>query len=340
MTGGILYQVYRAMLEQPLRWLEWLDTLKVERLQLPTSVTDEEIVILFGGKYGGKRFSELRMLDLECCSNITGSQMHGIDTIDCAPHIFRRIRAGASLATVGRASPNLQSLNLDRCRNITDASMEEIRESFSNLRSLNLTWCTNITEIGGLTNVFNGCQHLQSLSLEGCDNITQLGLMILGRLCPNLQSLNLNRCLKITDAELVEVGRGFPHLRTLALCFCSRITDAGLVRVAIGCQNLQSLDLWGCDRITPACKNALRQRPAKYGQPLTLLEGLEGLEEAPSIFRYYLEVLPNLHNLNYNANKYLVGKKIRISIFFKKKKSNHTSVHKFTSSMICTPGPT
>ena len=47
---GNEFKLYGAMLRVPnSRWLEWLDTSGVEELRLPSSVTDEEMLIMFGG---------------------------------------------------------------------------------------------------------------------------------------------------------------------------------------------------------------------------------------------------------------------------------------------------
>ena len=126
------FKLYRAMVGTPnSRWMEWLDTSGVEELILPSSVTDEEMLIMFSGE----RFSELRTLNLCGCSNIT-------DT---------------SVLEVARRCSNLQSLNLAYCSsqmtftfptpisNITDASMLEVARRCSNLQTLYLDDCSNIT---------------------------------------------------------------------------------------------------------------------------------------------------------------------------------------------------
>ena len=83
------FKLYYAMVgSMNSRWLEWLDSSGVESLMLPKSVTDEELFILFGGK----RFVQLRILDLAFCDDITD----------------------ASLLEVARGCPYLECLYLDR----------------------------------------------------------------------------------------------------------------------------------------------------------------------------------------------------------------------------------
>ena len=71
-SGGNEFKLYRAMVGTPnSRWLKWLNTSGVEELKLPTSVTDEEMLIMFSGE----RFSELRTLNLGHCYSITDASV-------------------------------------------------------------------------------------------------------------------------------------------------------------------------------------------------------------------------------------------------------------------------
>ena len=109
---GTEFKLYGAIVVRApnSRWLGWLDTSGVEELKLPQRVTDEEMLIMFGGE----RFSELQSLNLACCSNITD----------------------ASVSEVARRCSNLQTLNLRGCRNITDLSVTEVARRARFLPSL------------------------------------------------------------------------------------------------------------------------------------------------------------------------------------------------------------
>jgi hypothetical protein len=118
MTQGDSLKLYRGMVRTPeSRWLEWLITKGVEELKLPRNMTDEKMLRVFGGK----RFSELRTLDLTLCSRITD----------------------VGMVVVGKCT-NLQSLILGGC-NITDAGMVDVGKC-TNLQSLNLNGCNRITD--------------------------------------------------------------------------------------------------------------------------------------------------------------------------------------------------
>jgi hypothetical protein len=225
MRKGDGFKLYRAMVGVPIsRWWEWLDTSGVQELSLPTSSTDKEILTMFGGMKAidkvvfdqlgrkvtslsiwsairyqrsdvmGRRFSDLRTLDLSCCINITD----------------------ASVLEVTRRCSSLQSLNLAGCKNITGASVLELARQCSNLQSLNLYKCIRITE-ASVVEVARRCSNLHSLNLAGCISITDASVVEVARRCSNLYSLNLAGCLLITDVSVLEVGRGCPSLRSLDL---------------------------------------------------------------------------------------------------------------------------
>ena len=160
------FKLFRAMVGTPnSRWVKWLNTSEVEELNLPRSVTDEEMLILFdaagglsfdgggggggGGEEGGKRFSELQELDLGMCSNITD----------------------ASVLEVARRCSNLQCLEVYNCENITDASLMEVARQCSKIHTLNLDSCSNITD-ASMLEVARRCSNLSQLILSGCSNIT------------------------------------------------------------------------------------------------------------------------------------------------------------------------
>ena len=194
------FKLYRAMVGTPnSRWMEWLDTSGVEELILPSSVTDEEMLIMFSDE----RFSKLRTLDFQY-TDITD----------------------ASVMEVARRCSNLQTLNLRYCRNITDASVLEVARRCSNIQSLNLGGCGRITD-ASVMEVGRRCSNLQTLiHHECCSKITDASLLEVARGCSNLQTLDLGENRYITDASVLEVARGCSNLQTLDLEFCRNITSA------------------------------------------------------------------------------------------------------------------
>ena len=262
MIGGIGLKMYRLMVRTvDSRWLVWFATSKVQELMLPKSITDDEMLRMFGG---GMRFFELCTLNLTGCSNITGTTVAEVAR-ECLNLRSLNLTGcsninDADLGEVTRRCSNLQSLNLTDCK-ITDTGLSKVARRCSNIQSLNLSRC-RITDTG-LSEVARQCSNLQSLNISvshtSPNRITDTSVLEVARGCSNLQTLNLGWCRNITNTSLAEVGRQCSKLQSLDLTGCSNITDASVLEVARRCSNLRSLNLQRCDNITDACKNALRQ---------------------------------------------------------------------------------
>ncbi|KNC46467.1 uncharacterized protein AMSG_12461 [Thecamonas trahens ATCC 50062] len=100
---------------------------------------------------------------------------------------------------VAEMCPNLTTLDLFSCSNITDAAVVAVAGGCPNLTTLNLFSCSNITD-AAVVAVAGGCPNLTTLYLEYCSNITDAAVVALAGGCPNLTTLGLDNCSNITDA--------------------------------------------------------------------------------------------------------------------------------------------
>ena len=79
---------------------------------------------------------------------------------------------------------------------ITDAGITKI-VGCPQLRSLNLSCCSQVTDVG-ITKIGEGSPQLQSLNLSGTYEcrmkITDIGILKIAQGCPQLQSLDLDAC--------------------------------------------------------------------------------------------------------------------------------------------------
>jgi hypothetical protein len=139
------------------------------------------------------------------------------------------------------ANPNLTSLNLNGCNNITDNGLENLTNI--PLTSLFLGTCTKLTD--------SGLKHLErmplaSLNLMGCRNITDAGIANLAGLSSTLTSLSLRGCCdNITDAGLVHISK-LKQLTSLDIAYCELVTDVGIANLTTLSLTLTFLDLGGC----------------------------------------------------------------------------------------------
>ena len=124
-----------------------------------------------------------------------------------------------------------------------DGHLLAISHLFPQLASLDLSGCEQITDAAVLA-LAQG--HLSSLNLWKCNKITDAAVIAVAQ--EHLSSLNLAGCTQITDAAVIAVAQ--EHLSSLNLKWCDKITDAAVIAVARGCPQLSELDLTRCKQIT------------------------------------------------------------------------------------------
>jgi len=188
----------------------------------------------------------------------------------------------------------LTSLNLDRCKSLTDVS---VLSELSQLTFLGLGWCESLTDVSGLSELsqltylfLSGCKSLTnvsglsgpskltSLDLSGCESLTDVsGLSELSQ----LTSLDLSGCESLTDVSgLSELSQ----LTSLDLSDCTSLTD---VSVLSELNQLTSLDLSGCGSLTDVSGlSGLRQLTSlnlNRCKSLTDVSGLSGLSQLTSL---------------------------------------------------------
>ena len=164
----------------------------------------------------------------------------------------------------------LQSLKLERCRQITEQGMTSLAKltqlqsldlmmfsrqktdlvlaslaKLTQLKFLDLGSCRDITD-QGLAALDNLTQ-LWTLKLRDCEHITDQGLGFLASLT-QLQSLSLMGIPGMTYLGLASLAK-LTQLQSLVLEWCVQINDQGLAYLT-SLKELQSLDLALCRRIT------------------------------------------------------------------------------------------
>ena len=200
---------------------------------------------------------------IRLCAGISPSTIVNFVTEAC-PRIVSLVvgksgRCGDDhLQQLATGCPQLQSLVLGGCEEVTDAGIQSIAECCS-IGLLNLTECCHITD-HGIRELARGCPHLHTLELGTdeetllCQNteITDDGIKLLFENCSSLSNLNLGARLQtMTDQSVLQLAcRTRNRLRTLSLLDAKELTDGGLRSLALHCPSIISLDLGCCDKVT------------------------------------------------------------------------------------------
>jgi hypothetical protein len=161
----------------------------------------------------------------------------------------------AGFVALARGMPQLTTLYLDRCFNLTDLGFAVIRESMPRLAVLRLGWCLMLTDHALIALAAHAAgRKLTKLYLSHCASVTDVGLAALAAegAMPRLTTLKICHLTSITDAGVIALATGMPQLTSVDISLCVAVTDAGLFALANGLPGLRRLDLSGCILLTDA----------------------------------------------------------------------------------------
>jgi len=214
--------------------------LRVVEIAGSDKLTDDGVRALIGG------CPNLGYLALPFCKQLTGTVFENVNDNSSSMALAT---SSSSLSSSASSSfpfsttiemskplimPNLQYLDLSRCLNVNDGTLERLAQMCHNLVSLNLTACEDVTD-GGLVAIARACSKLKSVTLSRCVKVTDVAVGEFARSCGSgLVSLSLDNCHLITDASLVALGKNCGELTELDLSCCEKVTDEGLKQLGMG----------------------------------------------------------------------------------------------------------
>ncbi|KAJ8301825.1 hypothetical protein KUTeg_020812 [Tegillarca granosa] len=214
----------------------------------------------------------------------------------------------ASMATVMKNNPTIQSITMSNCNKMEDAAVKVIINNLN--RSLEELDCLPHTlSDDSLAGIANSCPYLKRLNLHGCSRLSGEGLIQLSQGCTKLECLDLSYCstlskkpdneslwtlptslvklslcgVRLDDERiLVECVQRLKCLKSLRLCGVTCLNDKNfeqidvdvLFVVASTCYNLEILDMAGLACVT----NDLLVSLAEHCPKLSKL-GIKGCSE-------------------------------------------------------------
>lgn len=146
---------------------------------------------------------------------------------------------------------NLISLNILDITgsNITDQDIDYLSKNknniFPQLKSINLSKCYQITDEGlkYLTNIDGILKNLEELYLNKCYKITDIGLNYI-KLLKNLKLLDISWCNQITDTSMNIISLYLNKLKSLNIAWCKNITNINYI---FNIKTLVILNITGCN---------------------------------------------------------------------------------------------
>ncbi|XP_037750430.1 F-box/LRR-repeat protein 4 isoform X1 [Chelonia mydas] len=166
--------------------------------------------------------------------------------------LYRTKVEQTALLSILNFCSELQHLSLGSCVMIEDydliASM--MGAKCKKLRTLDLWRCKNITE-NGIAELASGCQLLEELDLGWCPTLqSSTGCFTnLAHKLPNLQKLFLTANRSVCDTDIEELAANCTHLRQLDILGTRMVSPASLRKLLESCKDLSLLDVSFCSQI-------------------------------------------------------------------------------------------
>lgn len=196
----------------------------------------------------------LQELNLASCDKLQPQAFNHISKV-CGLRrlvLYRTKVEQTALLSILNFCAELQHLNLGSCVKIEDydviASM--MGAKCKKLRSLDMWRCKNITE-NGVAELASGCPLLEELDLGWCPTLqSSTGCFTnLARKLPNLRKLFLTANRTICDADIEELAANCTHLQHLDILGTRMVSPTALRKLLKSCKELSLLDVSFCSQI-------------------------------------------------------------------------------------------
>ncbi|KAJ0229859.1 Leucine-rich repeat-containing protein [Hirschfeldia incana] len=208
------------------------------------------------------------------------------------------------LAALGKFCKQLEELNLQFCKGLTDVGVIELVLCCANsLKSFCVASLAKVTDSSlkaiashckllevlfldsecihdkGVVAVVKGFKRLKSLKLQ-CVNVTDATFSAVVDFCVSLERLALYSFQQFTDIGMMSIGKGCKNLKDLTLSDCYFVTNIGLEAVAHGCKELTRIDINGCQNIGfPGLKAVGKSCPIGNSALCQIGKGCKSLEK-------------------------------------------------------------
>ncbi|KAE9462601.1 hypothetical protein C3L33_05514, partial [Rhododendron williamsianum] len=146
-----------------------------------------------------------------------------------------------TLKNFGQVCPNLQFLNVCRCRQLTNFGIGEVLRGCPEIRQLNIN-CLEVSDIFGRYSD-HSVVNLKTLNAWGTQ-INDKGMAMIGNGCQNLQYLDIGYCHEVTEKGVMEVVRNCSRLRDINLIGCKKLSTNVLPQM-----EFSRLSLWKVDQM-------------------------------------------------------------------------------------------
>ncbi|XP_011922327.1 PREDICTED: F-box/LRR-repeat protein 4 [Cercocebus atys] len=133
---------------------------------------------------------------------------------------------------IGAKCKKLQTLDLWRCKNITENGIAELASGCPLLEELDLGWCPTLqSSTGCFTRLARQLPHLQKLFLTANRSVCDTDIEELACNCTRLQQLDILGTRMVSPASLRKLLESCKDLSLLDVSFCSQIDNRAVLEL-------------------------------------------------------------------------------------------------------------
>ncbi|KAF9614422.1 hypothetical protein IFM89_018567 [Coptis chinensis] len=191
-------------------------------------------------------FQNLTFISVNSCSKLTVHTFYTLATNCFDLEEIQMERTGLGNETspvVLTKNSKIRSLKIAGNISLHDETLTKLVSVCPNLISLDVSHCFNITE-HGIKESGRTCSKIRELKVNSCLQVKIIGTLEF----PKLEVLQARRS-GINDEELSRIGRYCTELLCLDLEGCFTVSDRGLKEVVGKCKRLRELNLKDCRRV-------------------------------------------------------------------------------------------
>jgi len=133
---------------------------------------------------------------------------------------------------------------------ISSKDFEELAAACPNLTTVLLRFCVNLTD-PAIVRIAQCCPNLEELDISECNQLTDHSLNALGQHSAKLTSISFSGT-QVSDWGINSLTSGIngSHLKEIVMKRCPKLTDQALESIVLNCSSLTILNFNGCPQIT------------------------------------------------------------------------------------------
>ena len=227
----------------------------ITELHISSNVFDDEVLVVVCRRFNGN----LRILEIPNCVWITGEGL--VDVAALLTNLTHLDISGTSISDVElglfvETCTQLTSINISKCRKVTDIGIMQIVKACRKIKRLILNESTaysgNVTD-AGLGSVALFSSELVELKICFCPAVTDAGIQAVAEGCHNLKSLHITGCLALSDTAIIAVADNCPRLERLTASQVINLSASSINQLLAKCRRLQCLQLETFHNLTGIC---------------------------------------------------------------------------------------